>query len=94
MAEADRGIKAFLFPNVYRHPRIVAIRLQAAGVLDRLFKAFLNDPSLLPGARAEAAVESDNAQIARIVCDYIAGMTDRFALAEHRRLFGDAPDLR
>jgi dGTPase len=94
MAEADRGIKAFMFPNVYRHPRIMEVRAEAAAAIERLFDAFIADPALMPGGRAQAAVESADAEVARIVCDYIAGMTDRFALAEHRRLFGEAPDLR
>jgi dGTPase len=94
LESADKAIKGFLFPNVYRHPRIVVIRKNAADVVENLFGRFMQDPTLLPGGRAQAAAECGEADRARIVCDYIAGMTDRFALAEHRRLFGDAPDLR
>ena len=57
---------------------------------------FLAHPRDMPGEWAQAAARAagDDARCARIVCDYIAGMTDRYALAEHRRLFGDAPELR
>ena len=94
MERADKAIKGFLFPNVYRHPTIVVIRRNAADVVEHLFGRFMEDPTTLPGGRAQAATECSEADRARIVCDYIAGMTDRFALSEHRRLFGDAPDLR
>ena len=97
MAEADRATKRYLFANLYRHPRVMKIRGDAAGVVDRLFRTLLEKPDLLPDGWAEAAKAawspSDEAKRARIVCDYIAGMTDRFALAEHRRLFGTAPEL-
>ena len=94
MASADKAIKKFLFANVYRHARILTVRRSAAEVVEHLFRGFFDDPALLPGGRAEAAAECGESDRARIVCDYIAGMTDRFALSEHRRIFGDAPDLR
>ena len=95
MQAADAAVKAFLFPRVYRHPRVMRIRGEAAEVLRALFAAFFDDPGLLPPEWArEASAAADRPRQARITCDYIAGMTDRYALAEHRRLFDATPELR
>ena len=96
MQAADKAIKGFLYPHMYRHPRVMKVRVQAAEVVRRLTRAFLKDPALMPGewALAAQAASNDEMRVARLICDYIAGMTDRFALAEHRRLFGEAPELR
>jgi dGTPase len=96
-AQFDRSIKSFLFQNMYRHPQIVRIRVEAAGVVADLFRAFFETPGLMRGEWAEAAgllKPSEEARRARLVCDYIAGMTDRYALAEHARLFDVTPELR
>ena len=94
MAKADRAIKAFMFPKVYRHERVMVIRREAAGVVERLFHHFMSEPSHLPIDWACVVAASDEPAGARMICDYIAGMTDRYALAEHKRLFGAAPELR
>ena len=96
MQAADKAIKGFLYPQMYRHPRVMKVRVEAAEVVRRVARAFLADPALMPGewALAAQAMKGEENHIARLICDYIAGMTDRFALAEHRRLFGDAPELR
>ena len=96
MQAADQAIKGFLYPHMYRHPRVMKVRVQAAEVVRRLTRAFLAEPALMPGewALAAQAARGDEMRVARLICDYIAGMTDRFALAEHRRLFGEAPELR
>jgi dGTPase len=96
MQVADAAVKAFLYPRVYRHPRLMNVRSEAGGVLRNLFSAFFADPGLLPSDWAQAAVEAagNRHRQARIICDYMAGMTDFYALAEHRRLFDEAPDLR
>ena len=91
IAEADRAIKAFLYPAMYRHPEVMRVRAEADGVVRRLFARFLSDPAAMPADWADAARRGDPA---RAVADYVAGMTDRYALAEHRRLFGSAPDMR
>jgi dGTPase len=93
----DRTIKDFLFQNMYRHPQIVRVRGAAAGVVGDIFAAFLRDPALMPdewAAAAAALAPADEARRARLVCDYIAGMTDRYALIEHARLFDVTPELR
>src|SRR5579862_4839465 len=94
---ADRAVKAFLHEHMYRHPSINRVRAEAAGVVRDLFGVFFDDPARMPKEWAEAAAKSGGsgeARRARIVCDYIAGMTDRYALAEHQRLFDATPDLR
>jgi len=93
MAETERGIKRFLFANMYRNPSVLRVRKDAEQVLDDLFGALIDDPGKMPEEWAEAANDAGEAARARIVCDYIAGMTDRYALNAHRRLFDDTPDL-
>jgi dGTPase len=87
---ADRDIKAFLFARMYRHPDVRKVRDRADAILRRLFNAYLADVSLMP---PEWAVKAAGPR-ARAVADYIAGMTDRFAIAEHARLFDAGSDLR
>ena len=87
---ADRDIKAFLFARMYRHPEVRKVRHRADAIVRQLFKAYMTDPSAMPpGWAAKAGQER-----ARAVADYIAGMTDRFAITEHARLFDGASDLR
>jgi dGTPase len=89
--KADRDIKAFLFTRMYRHPNVRKVRDEADAIVRRLFKAYFSDPSAMP---PEWAAKADAQGRARAVADYIAGMTDRFAIAEHARLFDGASDLR
>jgi dGTPase len=93
----DKMVKSFLFQNMYRHPHIARIRMLAADVVSDLFAAFFESPDFMPDEWAQAAAAiplAEEARRARLVCDYIAGMTDRYALAEHTRLFEVTPDLR
>ncbi len=92
---AERMIKSFLFQHMYRHQRLTRMRDQAGEVIGNLFPRFFEDPEMMPQDWAAAAkkIGADEARRARLVCDYIAGMTDRYAIAEHRRLFDKAPDL-
>lgn len=94
MAEADRAIKRFLFKNMYRHPRAIDVWERAREAISRLFPAFFDKPSLMPVEWAAAAASRSGAERATVVADYIAGMTDRYALGECRRLFKDAIELR
>jgi dGTPase len=87
---ADHDIKAFLFASMYQHPDVKKVREQADAIVRRLFEAFSADPSAMP---PEWAAKAEQGR-ARAVADYIAGMTDRFAIAEHARLFDGASDLR
>jgi dGTPase len=88
---ADRDIKAFLIARMYRHPEVKKVREQADAIVRRLFMAYMADPSTMP---PEWAAKADRETRARAVADYIAGMTDRFAIAEYARLFDGASDLR
>ncbi len=84
-----KEIRAFLFARMYRAPSVVEMRKQVTKVVDELFPAFLADPSMLPEEwRDDVAKAEGEVELARIVGDYIAGMTDRFALEVHKRLFG------
>jgi dGTPase len=88
---ADRDIKDFLVARMYRHPDVKRVREQADAIVRRLFEAYMTDSSAMP---SEWAAKADGDARARAVADYIAGMTDRFAIAEHARLFDGASDLR
>jgi dGTPase len=91
MTAADREIKAFLFARMYRHPSVQRVRDTADAIVRRLFGAYLADPSEMPRTWA---VKAEQGERARAVADYIAGMTDRFAIHEHSRLFDGSPELR
>ncbi len=93
---ADKSIRSFLLTNMYRHQRLVRIRDQAGLIVRDLFSRFLIAPDLMPAEWAAAAAKAgtSEARRARLICDYIAGMTDRYAAAEHRRLFDETPELR
>ncbi len=91
MASHDRSLKAFLRARMYRHERVTARTDRAARVVRELFELFLGQPQHLPAEWRERAGGKDTSATARIIADYIAGMTDRFAFAEHRRLL-DGPD--
>jgi dGTPase len=92
MATADRTIKNFLFPRMYRHPRIMRIMSEAEAVVRALFEHYQRDPDELPWRRLPQA--PDTPVSARQIADFIAGMTDRYALSEHMRLFDSTPELR
>ncbi|NDR55032.1 deoxyguanosinetriphosphate triphosphohydrolase [Aliiruegeria sabulilitoris] len=83
------AIRAFLFSRMYRAPAVMAERARVSRVVEDLFPLFMSDPSLMPAAWQEdvACAEGPTA-LARVVADYVAGMTDRFALQEHARLCG------
>ena len=94
MAEADRAIKHFLSPRMYRHARISRIMGDAEGVVRDLFDHYCAAPEDLPGEWAHGAGAGDAADRLRRIADFIAGMTDRYALNEHARLFKATPELR
>ena len=86
MAEANRAVKEFLFAHMYRHWRVNRMTSKARHVTEDLFGLLHADVSLLPDGWRSLAGEGDGPRAALTVADYIAGMTDRFALEEHRRL--------
>jgi len=85
-AAAEQGraaLKEFLYENLYHHPRVLEMSRRGASVIADLFTLFHEKPALLPShVRGRMAGEGET----RAIADYIAGMTDRFALAEHERL--------
>jgi dGTPase len=92
MSEHDRTLKSFLFEHMYRHDRVTRMTDRARHVVRDLFEHYFGDPVRLP---AEWAVQCDGVRrdkAARVVADYIAGMTDRYALQEHERFFGKSSE--
>ena len=86
MAENLLQLKEFLQQRMYRHPRVIARTAIAKQVVAALYRKFLDDPSLMPADWQDAAGGTGEERTAQVVRDYIAGMTDRFALVEHRRI--------
>src|ERR1700716_1561415 len=86
MASVDRAIKEFLWTHMYRHQRVIEVMAAAEGVVQDLFGRFLERPEDMPGEWAQCLGDADTFARARRIADFIAGMTDRFALTEHARL--------
>jgi len=93
MAELERTLKAFLYANLYRHPTVMAVRARAEEVVVDLFGAYMRDPATMPEGWREVLERADERVRARHVTDFLAGMTDTYALKEHMRLFDHTPDL-
>jgi dGTPase len=89
IAEKQKPLREFLFQRMYRHHKVNRMMSQARRIVRELFGLFLAEPEVLPSPWRERAVATgkDMTKRARIVCDYIAGMTDTYAIDEHRRLF-------
>jgi len=93
-AEAEAMIKIFLKERMYRHPRVMLVMNEAESVLFDLFRRYQNSPTDLPPEWLPADGEDSETEKARRIGNFIAGMTDRFAITEHQRLFDSTPDLR
>lgn len=92
--EKLRDIKQFLFTRMYRAPSVMIERERVTQLLDGLFPLFLNSPDQMPDHwQAMAGNAPDEIERARVVLDYVAGMTDRFAITEAKRLFGPDSDF-
>ncbi len=87
MAANDQALKAFLFKNMYRHYKLNRMTSKARRVVRELFALLLAEPECLPTEWRVGADGPNSETTAQLVADYIAGMTDRYALDEHRRLF-------
>jgi dGTPase len=94
MAAAEAAIKSFLFSHVYRHPRVAAIKAAAQSVVRDLFGRYAAEPALMADEWGQGLAGAEEGRRLRRVADFIAGMTDRYAIEEHRRLFDATPDLR
>jgi dGTPase len=83
----NRSLKEFLFERMYRHYRVNRMSSKARRVVHDLFSLYLAEPQCMPGEWRSHAAGPDDPRTARVAADYLAGMTDRFALDEHHRLF-------
>ena len=84
-----KAIKSFLFTRMYRAPTVIVERKRVTAMINDLFPLFLKEPGLLPAEwSSDVARARSETELARVVLDYVAGMTDRFAIQEHQRLIG------
>ena len=83
LLEANGALRRFLYKNVYYHPRVAEVNLKACEMLRRVFEAYVREPNLL-GDAASKRIETEG--LHRTICDYVAGMTDRYLMEEHARL--------
>jgi dGTPase len=84
MHRRNRQLKDFLYANLYRHHRVVRMAVKAERIIYDLFNGYIDEPAILPG-HVQAMINEFGVE--RTICDYIAGMTDRFAVDEHSKLF-------
>ncbi len=94
MAEDLRVVQIFLKRHMYHHPKVLDAMGRAERILRDLFEAYMDDPALLPEGWRESSLTHGSSGFPRQVCDFIAGMTDRYALEQHRRLFDLDPLFR
>ena len=87
MQSKNRELKDFLMERLYRHHRVIRMQVKAQNLIRQLFEAYLGEPRQLP-LEVQARFASEKPE--RVVCDYIAGMTDRFAIQEYQKLFDPA----
>ncbi|MGB7877007.1 MAG: deoxyguanosinetriphosphate triphosphohydrolase [Anaerolineales bacterium] len=84
MNRRNRELKDFLYNRMYRHYRVVRMQVKAERIVEEIFNAYQDEPSTLP-RQFQAFI--DQRGLERTICDYIAGMTDRYAIEEHQKLF-------
>jgi len=94
MEKSDRDIKGFLYPRMYHHDRVVRVMADAEHVVCDLFARYTATPADLPPEWGDGITRADETTRARRIADYIAGMTDRYALIEHAKYFKTTPELR
>jgi dGTPase len=93
MAALEKELKTFLYANLYRHPTVMAVRENADRIVRDLFGHYFANPRDMPEGWREGLDRAEDRIKARDVADFIAGMTDTYAIKEHRRLFDRTPDL-
>jgi len=93
MAAKEKQLKTFLYASLYRHPTVMAVRANAERIVADLFDAYFADPAAMPEGWRGVLERADERTKARHVADFLAGMTDTYAIKEHRRLFDHTPDL-
>ncbi|TGQ54146.1 deoxyguanosinetriphosphate triphosphohydrolase [Mesorhizobium sp. M1C.F.Ca.ET.193.01.1.1] len=93
MAAEEKELKAFLYKHLYRHAEVMRVRADAEQIVRDLFDVYFADPRAMPDGWREGLDRAEDRIKARSVADFLAGMTDTYALKEHRRLFDHTPDL-
>ncbi len=93
MTAQEKELKAFLYARLYRHPEVMRVRVDAERIVRDLFDVYFNDPRAMPDGWREGLDRAEDRVKSRHVADFLAGMTDTYALKEHRRLFDHTPDL-
>ena len=93
MTVQEKELKTFLYRNMYRHPEVMRVRANADAIVRDLFDAYFADPRAMPEGWREGLDRCEDRVKARHVSDFLAGMTDTYAVKEHRRLFDHTPDL-
>ncbi len=93
MAAREKELKTFLYANIYRAPEVMRARRDADRVVRDLFDAYFADPATMPEGWRDLLAQAEERVKARHVADFLAGMTDTYALKEHRRLFDHTPDF-
>lgn len=94
VADAITSLKRMLFRKVYRHERVMRVMSDAEALVEALYGRYVAAPDEMPEVWRAVARGRDGRRLKRLVGDFVSGMTDRMALAEHRRLFDATPDLR
>ena len=94
MSDELDELRFFLMSWVYRNTRVERIMTDAQRIVKELFLTYMKAPEQLPEQWHDIAIQADEITRARLICDFVAGMTDRFAVSEHRRLFDVTPELR
>lgn len=94
LADDIAHLKAFLLQRVYRHEHVMSVMRDAEAIVGDLFARYMADPAAMPETWYAASRGLGQRRRARLIADFVAGMTDRYAIAEHRRLFDATPDLR
>jgi len=84
MQRRNRELKDLLYRKLYRHYRVVRMQVKAERVISDLFNAYRSEPAILPTMSSPSSTSADSN---RTICDHIAGMTDRYAIEEHQKLF-------
>lgn len=94
MNAREKQLKRFMFANMYRHENVLRVRTQAEDIVRDLFRLYVAQPDKMRGDWSDDATKLDQAALAQRVSDFLAGMTDNFAITQHRRLFDQTPELR
>jgi dGTPase len=89
----EKGIKAFLFDKMYRSPNVMIMRDGAERIIRNLFDVYLNETGDMPNGLQRLSLKNKSNDRPRIIADFIAGMTDSYAISEHERMFDETPDL-